>query len=199
MEEERHLYSPSPCTDSPLIWKLQILTYFFPLAKIRLDKDLCLLPEQTQGIINQSGEKTVKSMFLLKSSFSLPWRPPHSEAGIWSSMWTETGETMSWTLNLHLWHCTHRGLNKSPQNSHKIQDCLKSSTLHCCYPVLISNSAHVPEQPDFKCQLCSQDHIIWEKPIPPLQGVCIYIRIWSIPKTMRCFLGLTDYKELFPL
>lgn len=67
-------------------------------------------------------------MFLWKSSFSSPWRPPHSEAG------TETGESTGWTLSLHLWRCTHRGLGKSPQTSHKSQDCLKSSALPCCYP-----------------------------------------------------------------
>lgn len=61
----KHLYSPSPHTDFPLIF--QILTCFFHLQKIRPGKPCVFHPEQAQGVTNQNGTKTVRLMFLWKS------------------------------------------------------------------------------------------------------------------------------------
>lgn len=42
----------------------RFLLFFFPLTKIWLDKSYAFYLEHTQGITNQSGEKTVKPVFL---------------------------------------------------------------------------------------------------------------------------------------
>lgn len=174
--------------------------FFVPLTKTWLDKSYAFYLEQTQGITHQSGDKTVKPMFLWKSSFSSPWTPPHSEAGTWSCLCIKTGESTGWTFTLHPQHCTQRGLSRSPQASDNTQDSLKSRTHRspCCSPMLVSNSAHVSKQPDFRRWLHTQDHIIWEEPVPALQGHT-YTCIWSIPKTTLCFLRLTDYSKSSPL
>lgn len=172
--------------------------FFFLLAKIQLVKTCAFYLEQTEGITSQSGEKkTVKPVFLWMSSFSSPWRSPHSEAGAWSHTWTESGESTGWTLSLHLWHCTHRGPGKSLQTSHKSQDCLKSSTLHCHYPTLYP-TRHMSQSNQIPGASCAVRITLFEKSLSQHDKV-IHTHAFELYPQLRCFLGLTDYKESFPL
>ena len=168
----------------------RFLHIFFSLAKIWLGKTYAFYLEPTQGITNHSGEKTVKSVFLWKSSFSSPWRPPHSEAGTWSCMWTETGESTGWTLNLHLWHCTQRTQQITANLTQKpgLPQVQHTPLPLSCASIQLSTC---PKAARFQVPAVQSGSHHLRRAVPALQGHT-YTCIWSIPKTTLHFLGLTD-------
>lgn len=161
-----------------------LLTFYLPPSPPRhtMAVRLALLPG-TQGITNLGGKKnktTAMLVFLSKSPFSSPWIPPHCEPGLWDPQWTKTGERTDCTFSLHLQHYSHRGLSTSLQTLHKPHEFLKSSTLKCCYPNLISYSENDPG----RLQVPAVQSVSHHTRRAHLSS--IYICIYYITKTIHC-------------